>query len=231
MVQESNDGDEDATGDPGERRPDGGERRSVAGERTGSANTPAATPPPRDNDRKSDSELSSLFNEPAPKKRRPRKTTAETREKSGKHIKKPATKSSKAKNADDVGPNEVEIKRLQGWLAKCGIKMVWHKELARFDNSKDKIRHLRAMLADAGISGRFSIEKAKKIKERRELEAEVDAARKYASKWGKEAEREQPRGRLIRGVRPSKHDSDSEGGYGQIHQALAHEDESEMDLS
>jgi hypothetical protein len=61
---------------------------------------------------------------------------------------------------------------------------VWSKELAKFDTSKDKIRHLKGMLSDAGMDGRFSDEKAAKIKEKREFEKDLEAIKEGEASWG-----------------------------------------------
>jgi hypothetical protein len=40
-------------------------------------------------------------------------------------------------------------------------------------NEKDQITHLRKILSNLGMTGRLSVEKAKKIKEERELREEL----------------------------------------------------------
>ena len=52
------------------------------------------------------------------------------------------------------GPDQAEIKRLQG------IRKFWSKELASYDTPKAKIKNLKQMLAEAGMTGRYSQEKA-----------------------------------------------------------------------
>lgn len=131
----------------------------------------------------SESELSSLIDEPPPKKKGLRKSPAtSSKSKSGKTSK--ASKSSKSASAPE-DPNEAEIKRLQSQLLKCGIRKLWHRELAPYDTSKAKIGHLRGMLRDVGMEGRFSVEKARLIRERRELEADLEAVQDFSQKWGK----------------------------------------------
>lgn len=122
-----------------------------------------------------DSDLSSLIDDPPPKKKagRPKKSTSPSAATNTKT--KPNTQrkpSSAAPTAD-----EEEIKRLQSQLLKCGIRKLWHRELAHCGTSKAKITHLKSMLTDAGMTGRFSAEKARAIKEARELEAELESAR------------------------------------------------------
>lgn len=126
----------------------------------------------------SESELSVLLDdEPAPKKKRKQ---AESKPKTAKS-------STKAK-ADSEDPDQAEIKRLQGWLVKCGIRKLWGKELKPYETPKAKIKHLRDMLADAGMTGRYSLEKANQIKEARELAADIEAVQEGAERWGAEDE-------------------------------------------
>ncbi|KAJ9611211.1 hypothetical protein H2200_004394 [Cladophialophora chaetospira] len=131
----------------------------------------------------SDSELSVLIDEePAPKKKRKSKGASEPKTKST--TSKPSTKA----KADTEDPDQAEIKRLQGWLVKCGIRKLWGKELKPYETSKSKIKHLRDMLSDAGMTGRYSIEKANQIKEARELAADIEAVQEGAERWGAEDE-------------------------------------------
>lgn len=154
----------------------------------------------------SDSELSVLIdNEPAPKKKRKSKDSS-TKPKTS------ATKSSTKAKPDAEDPDQAEIKRLQGWLVKCGIRKLWGKELKPYESPKAKAKHLRDMLAKAGMSGRYSIEKANQIKEARELAADIEAVQEGAERWGAEdeeggrAEKDddadaRPARRLVRGAK------------------------------
>lgn len=91
----------------------------------------------------------------------------------------------KGKENVDADPNQVEIKRLQGWLIKCGIRKMWSRELGPFSTPRDKIRHLKDMLKDAGMEGRYSQEKAKRIREKRELQADLEVVQEGARLWGR----------------------------------------------
>ena len=154
----------------------------------------------------SDSELSVLIDEePPPKKKR--KGSSAAAEKRGR---KPSASKTKAADADTNDPDQAEITRLQGWLVKCGIRKLWGKELKPYESSKAKIKHLKEMLADAGMTGRYSIEKASQIKESRELKADIEAVKEGAERWGKEKDAEgadidsdgrtKPKRRLVRGA-------------------------------
>lgn len=147
----------------------------------------------------SESEMSVVLDEePPPKKKRQRSTKAES---TGKKGRKPAA--SNKKDAD-LDPNQAEIKRLQGWLLKCGIRKMWSRELAPYDTPKAKIKHLKDMLKDAGMEGRYSLEKAKQIREERELKADLEMVQEGAKRWGtgsagEESEDSQPKTRAPRG--------------------------------
>lgn len=150
----------------------------------------------------SESEMSVLLDEePKPKRKR---STSKT-EKTKKPKKEPAKKT---KESADTDPDQAEIKRLQGWLIKCGIRKMWYRELAPYDTPKAKIQHLKGMLKDAGMEGRYSVEKAKRIKEERELKADLEMVQEGAKRWGadkarddSEEEEKPPRRRLARGLK------------------------------
>ncbi|KAL4870762.1 hypothetical protein BDV12DRAFT_194965 [Aspergillus spectabilis] len=150
----------------------------------------------------SESEMSVVLDEePKPKRQRQEKSTGTT---SGKAKKKgPAKVPVKAKDAD-ADPMQAEIKRLQGWLIKCGIRKMWARELAPYETPRAKVKHLKDMLKDAGMDGRFSLEKARQIKEERELREDLEMVQEGAKRWGKEtagdgSDSGQPRRRLNRG--------------------------------
>lgn len=137
---------------------------------------------------------------PAPKQKRQKQTAARNPPKGEK------SKASKVKPDQHLGPQDAEIRRLQGWLVKCGIRKLWHKELARYDTPRAKISHLKEMLKDVGMEGRYSAEKAKQIKEQRELAADLEAVQEGAKKWGQtesddEADGQKPRRRLAKGLK------------------------------
>lgn len=153
----------------------------------------------------SESGMSVVLDKEPPPKRKRKEPVAKS---SSAKAKKPA--SSKDANLD---PDQAEIKRLQGWLIKCGIRKMWFRELAPFDTPKAKIRHLKEMLSEAGMQGRYSVDKAKAIREARELKADLEMVQEGAKRWGKreeenseedeeeEADKGRPRRRLARGFK------------------------------
>ena len=124
---------------------------------------------------------------------------------------KPATtKKPSASVPDD--PKEAEIKKLQGQLVKCGVRKLWHNELKQYGNDdRAKIRHLKSMLTDIGMDGRFSEARAREIKEMRELQAEVEAAQDMNSLWGTAGRASRSRGKL-KSMKEDSEASDEEGG-------------------
>jgi len=136
------------------------------------------TPLQSTKDNVSESELSSPIDDsPVKKKRQNKATTGKAKGEKAK------AKPAKSTAADD--PDQAEVKRLQGWLVKCGIRKVWGKELAKCDGPKEKIRHLKIMLKDAGMDGKYSNEKAARIKEEREFAKDLEEIRAGELAWGK----------------------------------------------
>ena len=123
-----------------------------------------------------------LDEDPKPKKQKRRKSDLKPKAK-----KIEATKT-KRPSEGPIDPEAEEIKRLQGWLIKCGIRKMWYKELAPYDTAKAKIKHLKEMLTDAGMTGRYSKEKADQIREERELKADLEAVQQGEKAWGKAEE-------------------------------------------
>lgn len=157
--------------------------------------------PPKSDAADDDSELSDVRDETPPPPRR-HKRSASTKERESKGPSKAAK--SKAK-PEDVDPHQEEIRKLQGHLVKCGIRKVWGRELMHCANAREKISHLKGMLKDAGMDGRFSEDKARMIKERRELAADLEAVNEGNKNWGVSDEEDnddggRPKRRLAKGM-------------------------------
>ena len=130
----------------------------------------------------SESDLSVLEDE-EPTRNSKKRQSAASRTKKKKNREKPPTASGQGRTDDD--PDQTEVKRLQGWLVKCGVRKLWGKELKPYGSPKAKIKHLRDMLAEVGMTGRYSIQKASAIKEERELKADIEAVQEGAQRWGR----------------------------------------------
>ena len=174
------------------------------------ATSPVKPSEPADED--NDSDMSVLIDDPPPKKKGGRAKKSTSPGTTAKTTKKATATTASSK---ELSPDEEEIKRLQSWLVKCGIRKLWHRELAndKFPTSKAKIAHLKSMLTDAGMTGRFSAEKAKSIKEARELEAELEAARDFEEQFGTGGRSR--RAKKNAGVKDQGSDDDDDGDEGE----------------
>lgn len=198
--------------DEGDRSADKAQTSDDADEET--VEKDEGPPPPA-----SESEMSVLLDE-EPRPPRPKKTGRKSSSSAPRSKTVPKAKGKAKTSRDDASldPQEVEIKRLQSWLLKCGVRKAWHRELARFPKPSAKINHLKDMLKDLGMAGRFSADKARRIKEERELRAEVLAVQESAKRWGEdptdEDESEQsggPRqGKLAKGLKDLEFENDGE---------------------
>ncbi|KAF2023503.1 hypothetical protein EK21DRAFT_80742 [Setomelanomma holmii] len=143
----------------------------------------AASKAPEAREDLSESEMSSLIDESPKKKARQKKEPATKDKKTAKPASKPTPKPKVAKSED---LDTAEVKRLQGWLVKCGIRKVWSRdpELSKCDTEKEKIGVLKRMLKDVGMDGKYSVEKAAKIKEKREFEKDLAAIQEAEAHWG-----------------------------------------------
>ena len=96
------------------------------------------------------------------------------------------SKPSKAKPpSTGLSPDDELLKTLQSQLVKCGVRKIWGVVLKEYgSDTKAKIRHLKGMLADVGMEGRFSEARAREIRESRELIADLEAVKEGDAKWG-----------------------------------------------
>ena len=130
------------------------------------------------------SDMSEVLDDEPKKKSMKRRSEGGTSQ--NQNVAKPNGKREKRTKDENLDPNAEEIKRLQGWLVKCGMRKMWYKELAPYESQKAKIRHLKDLLAGVGMIGRYSVEKATQIREARELKSELEAVQEGAKQWGKE---------------------------------------------
>ncbi|KAJ1859845.1 hypothetical protein LPJ73_001660 [Coemansia sp. RSA 2703] len=83
-------------------------------------------------------------------------------------------KSDSKRSKQPSSANDTTITNLKSYINKCGLRKVWSKELAEM-NQAQQIRHLKKILDDLGMEGRPTLEKCKKIKAKRDLQAELEA--------------------------------------------------------
>ncbi|KIK56429.1 hypothetical protein GYMLUDRAFT_47191 [Collybiopsis luxurians FD-317 M1] len=128
---------------------------------------PVESPPiPAAEPENSESELTELTDEsepPKPKKKGKAKESAQPRE-----------RKKKAASASTLSKDEETIKKLKALINACGVRKVWSRLFKDIqDSPSQQIALLRKTLAELGMTGRLSMEQARAIKEKRELESEL----------------------------------------------------------
>ncbi|KAL5513114.1 hypothetical protein ACEPAH_3512 [Sanghuangporus vaninii] len=126
----------------------------------------------------SDSELSVLIDEPPSKKKESKKAK---KSKDGTEKKSRSKKESK-----ETSPDEEQIKKLKSLVVACGVRKVWSKELRDCETPASQIAHLRNLLSSLGMRGRFSLEQAKLIKRKRDLEKEMADVQEFAQRYAED---------------------------------------------
>ncbi|KAJ8061488.1 hypothetical protein OCU04_009303 [Sclerotinia nivalis] len=145
-----------------------------------------ASPPSNNKDAGNESDSSAMsvvLDGPLTTKPRVKKSKSAS-SKSSKVTKTAKPKATKAKATAELTPSEQVIKTLQTQLVKCGIRKIWAFELKKYETENEKIKHLKNMLTEVGMTGRFSEGRAKEIKEMRELQADLEAVKEGEKAWG-----------------------------------------------
>ncbi|KAN0109130.1 hypothetical protein V8E52_009652 [Russula decolorans] len=122
---------------------------------------------------KSDSELSSLVDEPSKKKARG-KPKIQNSEAGNQPVKPNRSK----QTSHTLSKDEETIKRLKSLVVACGVRKQWARELDGM-NVNAQIAHIRKILSDLGMVGRPSMEQAREIRAQRELAQELDDVQKF----------------------------------------------------
>jgi len=155
--------------------------------------------------------MSSVIDEPPAKRRNPRKKAGESAkakeisadisakggEKEGadpemSEFEDRPSRRKRAKIGDTpkvLDKDEETIKKLKGIVVACGVRKVWSKEFKDYPTPKSQISRLREILRDLGMASRPSLSEAKKIRERRELMQDAEAAMEYDRVRGAKAEK------------------------------------------
>lgn len=113
------------------------------------------------------SELSSVIDEP-PKKQRKKQGESDPRaSKRGKKPKEPLPK------------DEATVSKLKAIVVACGLRKAWKKEFQGLDRPKQQIKRLHEILAELGMTPRYTMEKAREIKKKREFERELQDVKEF----------------------------------------------------
>ncbi|KAG6854991.1 hypothetical protein C0991_009814 [Blastosporella zonata] len=111
-----------------------------------------------------DGDTASFGDSPKPKKKA--RSSAE---------KLPTQKSARAKSKGESSDNKHDetIKKLKSFVNACGVRRPWAKIFQDIPKPTQQIAKLKEVLADLGMTGRMSMEQAKRIKAERELASEL----------------------------------------------------------
>ncbi|KAF5340947.1 hypothetical protein D9611_005849 [Ephemerocybe angulata] len=96
---------------------------------------------------------------------------------------------------------------MQSFVLACGVRKVWAKLFKDMD-TRQQISKLKEMLAELGMTGRLSLEKAKEIKEKREFEKELEDVQQFAKSM---QQRESRSGRIKKAQEKDSEPEASEG--------------------
>lgn len=123
----------------------------------------------------SDSALSIVVDDSPKKAKTVKKEKKKAEPKPSKGAQKGKESKEKSKGNTPGDADEEQIKRLKSFVVACGVRKKWAKEFEGMeDKPKKQITRLKEILADLGMSGRLSMEKAKAIRARRELAEELE---------------------------------------------------------
>ncbi|EJU03620.1 hypothetical protein DACRYDRAFT_105783 [Dacryopinax primogenitus] len=86
------------------------------------------------------------------------------------------------------GSAEEDLARLKKFVTACGVRKQWNRELAGLSPS-EQVRHVKRLLSELGMTGRLSLDKAKKIREKRELAQEIEDVVEFEKARGMSARR------------------------------------------
>jgi hypothetical protein len=145
----------------------------------------------------SDSDMSILIDSTPPRKKQKNPLKAKPANPNVPPAKPKVAKENKTKTASV----EDKLKSLKTLVFKCGVRKQWssarsligtnnrQKEFSSEMTTSQQIAHVKGILRSLGMTGRLSVEKAKQIKEARELKTELEFIQETAAKIGVEGRR------------------------------------------
>ncbi|KAG6833502.1 hypothetical protein H0H87_006074 [Tephrocybe sp. NHM501043] len=117
-----------------------------------------------------DDELTSLFGDsPKPKKARA----------SGEKFSANESTTMQSKSQSASAKHAETIKKLKSFVNACGVRKPWVKIFKDTPKPTQQIAKLREILTDLGMTGRLSMEQAKRIKAERELAKELEDVQSF----------------------------------------------------
>ncbi|KAG7445056.1 uncharacterized protein BT62DRAFT_920811 [Guyanagaster necrorhizus] len=100
-----------------------------------------------------------------------KKTVVKEKKIESKSKRAPTTKKTADKKSSDK--NDATIKRLKSLVLACGVRKPWATLFEGVDRPSQQIKIIKDILTELGMKGRMSMEQAKAIREKRELEEEL----------------------------------------------------------
>ncbi|KIY70533.1 hypothetical protein CYLTODRAFT_408767 [Cylindrobasidium torrendii FP15055 ss-10] len=135
------------------------------------ASKPKPAPKPKAKPKKETPAVESDAEESGPEEDAPKKR----KRKSDSASKPPAKKRAKK----EVNKDEETLKKLKSYVSACGVRKPWKTLFKDADTASRQIPIVQNVLRELGMTGRFSLEQAKRIKEKRELEEDVAEAQVF----------------------------------------------------
>ncbi|KAF9459343.1 hypothetical protein BDZ94DRAFT_1268428 [Collybia nuda] len=152
-------------------------------------------------DGNSESEMSILFDEA------PKKTKVKKQEEDGKK-QKLLTEKKGRKTPQELSKDEATIKRLKSLVTACGMRRPWKKLLEGCDTPSQQTKKLKEILTELGMSGRLSLDQAKKIKAKRELAKELEEVQSFAQPISERPSRSKFKSKPEEEIEPNDEESD-----------------------
>lgn len=140
------------------------------------------------------SELSSVVDEPPKKKRKKQGESDSRTSKRGKKSKEPLPK------------DEATVGKLKAIIVACGLRKVWKKEFQGLQQPKQQIKRLHEILAELGMTPRYTMEKAREIRKKREFERELQDVKEFEEALREKDRRKQASGSGSDSDEPSNSD-------------------------
>ncbi|OCF53960.1 hypothetical protein L486_08549 [Kwoniella mangroviensis CBS 10435] len=175
--------------------------------------------------RMSDTDMSSVYDEPPTMKTKSRKSaSAPASGKRKSKVKsvsvlssdeeKPSTKKRKGANCTEkknkkdpnegLSPGEAKLADLKRIVVACGVRKQWAKEFADCPTTSSQIRHVQGLLSSLGIKGQPTLGKAKTLKAKRELAQELDDVKTFEAARGLSSITRERRSRASSGTKRKK---------------------------
>ncbi|KAG9313122.1 hypothetical protein JVU11DRAFT_6572 [Chiua virens] len=146
-----------------------------------------------------ESELSSVVDEPPKKRQKQEKESAKLQK---------DEKTNRGKKKETLSKDEETVNKLKSIVIACGVRKVWKKEFEGLDKPSQQIKRLRSILGDLGMTSRYTLERAKALREQRELAQELKDVQEFEKATKRRGTK--PRSSSETGESASREDSEAD---------------------